>query len=88
MDGQGRVFDNILTERFFRSIKFEDIYINSYESMSEVKRGVRDFINYYNNKRLHQSLEHNSPHEVYYQLKDLVVKKKQRPGNKKTKKWS
>ncbi|MDH5681926.1 MAG: integrase core domain-containing protein, partial [Spirochaetota bacterium] len=64
MDGQGRVFDNILTERFFRSIKYEDIYINCYESMNEVKRGVRDYINYYNNKRLHQSLEHNTSHEI------------------------
>ena len=65
MDGKGRAIDNVFIERFFRSIKYEEIYINSYESVSEVKKSVANYINYYNNKRPHQSLNYRTPAEVY-----------------------
>ena len=65
MDGKGRAIDNVFIERFFRSIKYEEIYINSYESVTDIKRSVKNYIKYYNEKRPHQSLNYRTPYEVY-----------------------
>ena len=65
MDSKGRAIDNRIIERFFRSLKYEDIYIYEYKSMKELKKGIDDYVNYYNNRRLHQTLEYNTPYEVY-----------------------
>lgn len=66
MDGRGRVFDNIFIERLWRSVKYEDIYINGYETMQECEKGLRAYFWFYNRDRYHQSLEYRTPHEVYY----------------------
>jgi putative transposase len=57
MDGRGRVFDNIFIERLWRSLKYEDVYIKGYETGEETIRGIGDYLKYYNNERLHQSLD-------------------------------
>jgi putative transposase len=65
MDGKGRAIDNVFTERLWRSIKYEEVYLNSYESPREARDGISRYIWFYNNERLHQSLGYRPPVEVY-----------------------
>lgn len=67
MDGRGRCMDNIFTERLWRTVKYEDIYIKEYETPRELRSGLSDFFNKYNHKRPHQSLGYKTPAEVYFQ---------------------
>lgn len=71
MDGKGRCLDNIYIERFWRSFKYEDFYLNDYQSVTELRQGVKNYIKFYNHKRWHQSLNYKTPAEVYF--KDLPV---------------
>jgi len=66
MDGKGRALDNIYIERFWRSFKYEDLYLTDYKTLMELKGGVKDYINFYNDERFHQSLEYKTPNEIYY----------------------
>jgi len=66
MDGKGRAIDNIFTERFWRSIKYEEVYLNDYTSPREARRGISKYMNFYNNERPHQSLAYKTPAEAYY----------------------
>ena len=65
MDGKGRYLDNIIVERFWRTLKYEDIYLKRYESIRELKAGLSQYIRYYNESRLHQALGYQTPHQVY-----------------------
>lgn len=65
MDGVGRCSDNIIIERFWRTIKHEHILVHSYNSVPELKESITSYITLYNEKRLHQSLGYNTPEEVY-----------------------
>lgn len=65
MDGKGRALDNIYVERLWRSLKYEDIYIKSYESMIELKEGIKKYFNFYNTERFHQSLGYLTPEVMY-----------------------
>jgi len=65
MDGQGRWADNIPVERFWRSVKYEDILLNSYETVEQVRQGIKRYIEFYNERRPHQSLGYARPGEVY-----------------------
>jgi putative transposase len=65
MDGRGRALDNVFVERLWRTVKYEDIYIQCYESVSELQRGLRGYFGFYNEERLHQSLEYRTPGAVY-----------------------
>lgn len=66
MDGRGRFVDNIFTERLWRSVKYNDIYPNCYDSVLAVKEGLTRYFDIYNNERLHQSLNYQTPAEVYF----------------------
>ena len=66
MDHKGRCFDNILMERFWRTLKQECIYYYKPETISELENILGDFIHWYNNKRLHQSLNYGIPAEIYF----------------------
>lgn len=66
MDGKGRALDNIYVERLWRSLKYEEIYLNSYASMAELKEAVNKYFHFYNTERFHQSLEYAVPDEIYY----------------------
>lgn len=61
MDGRGRVFDNIYIERLWRSLKYEDIYLKSYESMKELTDGIKKYFLFYNRERFHQSHDYLTP---------------------------
>jgi len=66
MDGKGRALDNIFVERFWRTVKHDDIYLKGYTTVKECKAGLEAFFERYNNRREHQSLEGNYPAEVYF----------------------
>ena len=64
MNGKGRALDNINVERFFRSIKYEKIFLNEYQSMEELRNHIRDYMIFYNSIRPHQSLFYQTPDEM------------------------
>jgi len=68
MDGKGRAIDNVFTERLWRTIKYEEVYLNEYTSPKEARRRIRQYLDYYNNERPHQSLSYRTPAEVYFLL--------------------
>jgi len=65
MDGKGRALDNIYVERLWKSLKHEDIYLKSYETMKELKGGIKRYFRFYNTERFHQSLEYLTPEVMY-----------------------
>ena len=65
MDGRGRAFDNIFVERLWRNVKYEDVYLKGYATMSELTTGLKDYFILYNEMRPHQSLENKTPEVVY-----------------------
>lgn len=66
MDGRGRAMDNIFTERFWRSLKYEEVYLKNYETVQEAKENIGAYIDFYNNERFHQSLNNRTPSEIYF----------------------
>jgi putative transposase len=66
MDSKGRALDNIFIERLWRSLKYEDIYIKDYQTMEELTVGLENYFSFYNNERIHQSLNYKTPAEVYF----------------------
>ena len=66
MDGRGRALDNIFTERLWRTIKYEEVYLHSYESPRAARHGLGAYITFYNTQRLHQALDYRPPAEVYF----------------------
>jgi putative transposase len=72
MDGRGRWMDNVMIERLWRSLKYECIYLHAFETGSEVRQGLKRWIDFYNTRRPHSSLDDKTPDEAYWQ--------KPRPG--------
>ena len=73
MDGRGRVFDNIFIERFWRSLKYELIYINEYQTGLDLVAGLAAYIDFYNHRRSHQSLNYQTPAQVYFQSHQPIL---------------
>ena len=68
MDGRGRCFDNIMVERLWRSVKYEEVYLKDYQQVGDATRGLGDYLPFYNLERGHQSLDYRTPYEVYHGL--------------------
>ncbi len=66
MDGKGRCYDNILTERLWRTVKYEEVFLKEYGSMIEARKELGRFFRWYNKERPHQSLGYQTPDEMYY----------------------
>ena len=66
MDAKGRSIDNIVIERFWRTLKYEDVYPSSYKDIKEARKGIDEYINIYNKERLHSSIDYLTPDEAYY----------------------
>ena len=66
MDGKGRWRDNVFIERLWKSVKYEDIYLKAYASMSEVKKGLTNYFKFYNEKRWHNNFDKRTPAMVYF----------------------
>jgi len=65
MDSKGRAIDNIFTERLWRTVKYEEVYLHDYTSPREARHQLSNYFEFYNQKRLHQSLDYRTPAEVY-----------------------
>jgi putative transposase len=66
MDGKGRALDNVFVERLWWSVKYEEVYLKSYESVSEVEQGLSRYFEFYTRERRHSALENRTPAEVYF----------------------
>jgi putative transposase len=66
MDGRGRWLDNVFVERLWRSVKYEDVYLKAYGSIGEARRGLKEYFEFYNGRRRHQSLDRRPPDVVYW----------------------
>ena len=67
MDGRGRALDNVFMERLWRSVKQEEVYIRDYQNVEDAMSGLGDYFDFYNHRRLHQSLSYRTPAQVYWQ---------------------
>ena len=76
MDGRGRATDNICIECFWRSAKVERIYLNEYQTINDLTTDVDDYIEFYNHRRFHQTLDYKKPMDVYQESIKLNQNKK------------
>jgi len=74
MDGKGRATDNIAIERFWRSAKVERIYLNQYNTIRELKEDVTDYMQFYNYRRFHETLDYKKPMNVYFESLKINTK--------------
>ena len=75
MDGKGRAMDNIMVERLWRSVKYEEVYLKDYESVGKLTAALRQYFAFYNTERPHQSHGDRTPVEVYLSsLRPMAVK--------------
>jgi len=65
MDGKGRWVDNVFVERLWRSVKYEDVYLKAYETVTEARNGIGTYLDFYNRERRHQSMDRKTPDQVY-----------------------
>ena len=65
MDGKGAWRDNVFVERFWKSLKYERVYLHAYDSVSQARQSIMDYIDWYNHKRPHSSLDRQTPHEAF-----------------------
>ncbi len=65
MDGRGRALDNIFVERLWRTVKYEEVYLHDYETVEEARAGLSRFLKFYNQERIHQSLQYQTPATVF-----------------------
>lgn len=71
MDGRGRAMDNIFTERLWRTIKYEEVYLKAYDSIRDAEQQIGNYIDFYNTKRPHQSLGYETPAHRYFQKQNI-----------------
>ena len=64
-DGRGRALDNIFVERLWRSVKYEEVYLKDYQTVPEAVGNLRAYFTFYNQERLHQALDYQTPRQVY-----------------------
>jgi putative transposase len=75
MDSKGRALDNIWIERFWRTIKYQEIYLKEYKTVMELYNGIKEFIDFYNSERGHQSLKNYTPEFIYKGIVKIAKKK-------------
>ena len=68
MDGRGHAIDNVVSERLWRSVKYENIYLNQYDTVRQLQIGLRAYFEFYNHERPHQSLNYRTPAEEHFVL--------------------
>jgi putative transposase len=73
MDGKGAWRDNVFVERLWRSVKYEEVYLRSYENVPEARASISQYIAFYNNKRPHSSLDNRTPEEVYSRAHMMAI---------------
>ena len=83
MSGRGRAFDNILVERLWRTVKYEEVYLREYADGHDLIRSLRRYFDYYNNQRPHSSLGYRTPAEVYFEGRDSLCSASATPSLRK-----
>ncbi len=73
MDGRGAWRDNVFVERLWKSVKYEEVYLHAYDSVSEAKAGIGRYLAFYNGRRPHSALDRNTPDNVYFESQPLAV---------------
>ena len=73
MDGRGRCMDNIFTERLWRTVKYENVYLKSYANYHEANAGLTDYFQFYNHRRPHQSLGNMTPAAAYFKNQSVIT---------------
>lgn len=73
MDGRGRAMDNIFTERLWRNVKYEEVYLKDYATVLEAKENIGKYFDFYNYERPHQSLQYKTPAEIYFGKEENIV---------------
>src|SRR5476651_2358698 len=68
MDGKGSYHDNIFTERLWRSVKYEEVYLKEYATLAEAEAGIAAYLRFYNECRPHQALAYQTPNQVHFAL--------------------
>lgn len=69
MDGRGRCLDNIFTERLWRTVKYENVFLSSYQNLQDARAGLTAYFQFYNHTRPHQALDNRTPAAVYFDLR-------------------
>jgi len=82
MDGRGRALDNIFTERLWRTVKYEEVYLHAYESPKEARQQLSRYLRFYNETRPHQALGYRTPAEVYFRSHQTNPKEGERSNLK------
>jgi putative transposase len=75
MDGKGRALDNIFTERLWRTVKYEEVYLKDYASPREARTQLGEYFEFYNTRRLHQALDYQTPVSIYRKKGQLSTDK-------------
>ncbi|OHD81247.1 MAG: hypothetical protein A3J97_05680 [Spirochaetes bacterium RIFOXYC1_FULL_54_7] len=76
MDGVNRALDNIYIERFWRTLKYEDVYLNDYRMLAELKAGIKRYMRFYNAERFHASHDYPTPNQLYeskFQMSEIEL---------------
>jgi len=73
MDGKGAWRDNVFIERLWRSVKYEEVYLHAYDTVSDSRAGIGRYFNLYNRRRPHSSLKRKTPDQVYYAQQPLTL---------------
>jgi len=71
MDGKGRWVDNVFVERLWRSLKYEEVYLKGYANVTEARKSISAYLDFFNRDRRHQSLDRRTPDQVYYESAGL-----------------
>ena len=66
MDGKGAWRDNVFVERLWRSVKYEEVYLRAYDSVSEARTSIGRYLDFYNSRRPHSSLDRRTPDQAYF----------------------
>lgn len=73
MDGKGRWIDNVFVERLWRSLKYEEVYLKAYETVTEARQSIGTYLQFFNRERTHQSLDSRTPDEVFYHHNSMPI---------------
>jgi putative transposase len=73
MDGKGAWRDNVFVERLWRSVKYEEVYLHAYETVSMARAGLKRYFRFYNSRRPHSGLDQKTPDQVYFKMSPLPM---------------
>ena len=73
MDGKGAWRDNVFVERLWRSVKYEEVYLHAYDSVAEARASISRYLNFYNGRRPHSSLDRRTPDQAYFNLPTSIL---------------